>query len=157
MRLHGMAGAEAAVIHIESLVKNQRPLSETQQMFLDLYRDAKELREVNLRQTQMLLEQQEQIIKGNARVAELEADAALGRMVREMPGPAMEHLADFAHHIWATWTWYMLSHNDASHQELWRREATAKYAELSDAQKESDRAIVRKWVAALGAAWKGEM
>jgi hypothetical protein len=91
-----------------------------------------------------------------ARVAELETDAALGRMVREMPSHAMEMLADFAHHIWATWTWYLLSHNDQEHQERWRRQATAKYAELSDTEKDSDRDVVRKWLAALEAAQKGE-
>jgi hypothetical protein len=91
-----------------------------------------------------------------ARVAELEEDAKLGRMLREMPPRVMEMLADFAHHIWATWTWYMLSHNDAGHQERWRRQASAKYAELSDGEKESDRDVVRKWGAALEAAQKGE-
>lgn len=63
MRLHGMEAAESAIKHIRELVKGQRMLSETQQMFLDLYRDAEELRETNLRQTEMLLEQQEVIIR----------------------------------------------------------------------------------------------
>ena len=63
MRLYGMEAAESAITHIRSLVAGTRPLSETQQMFLDLYRDAEDLRETNLRQTEMLLGQQEQIIK----------------------------------------------------------------------------------------------
>lgn len=58
-----MEAAASAIEHIRGLVEGKRPLSETQQMFLDLYRDAEELREINQRQTDMLLEQQEEIIK----------------------------------------------------------------------------------------------
>jgi hypothetical protein len=58
-----MEAAASAITHIRGLVEGKRPLSETQQMFLDLYRDAEDLRETNLRQTEMLLAQQEVIIK----------------------------------------------------------------------------------------------
>jgi len=63
MKLNGMEAAASAIEHIRGLVEGKRPLSETQQMFLDLYRDAEDLRETNLRQTELLLAQQEVIIK----------------------------------------------------------------------------------------------
>ena len=62
----------------------------------------------------------------------------------------IETLAHFAHSVWANWTWYMLSHNDAEHQDRWRRQAHTNYEALPDAEQESDRAIAREWLDEIG-------
>jgi len=62
----------------------------------------------------------------------------------------VERLAHFAHSVWANWAWYMLSHNDAEHQDRWRRQAHTNYEALPDAEQESDRAIAREWLDEIG-------
>jgi len=64
----------------------------------------------------------------------------------------VERLASLAHEQWSGWTEYMLDNMDGVHIRGWRRQIATPYAELTEAEKESDRREARKVLAVLGAA-----
>lgn len=61
----------------------------------------------------------------------------------------MEKLAELAHTIWAKWTEWMLTHLDEAHVVRWTCQYLTPYAELSEAEKESDRKIALQWIDAV--------
>ena len=74
----------------------------------------------------------------------------------------IDRLAALAHEQWAGWTTWMLEKIDQAHpsgetfRERWRRQIATAYADLSDAEKESDRVEARKVLALLDA-WRDEV
>ncbi|MDJ0707838.1 MAG: hypothetical protein QNJ46_31570 [Leptolyngbyaceae cyanobacterium MO_188.B28] len=50
-----------------------------------------------------------------------------------------EQLADLEHQQWAHWTRYMLNNLTPENIERWRRQIDTPYADLSEAEKASDR------------------
>lgn len=63
----------------------------------------------------------------------------------------MEKLAELAHIIWTEWVLYMLGNLDEDHLKGWRCQCDTPYANLTEREKESDRKIARRWIAAVHA------
>jgi hypothetical protein len=63
----------------------------------------------------------------------------------------VEALAEWDHRAWAGWTAYMLDRLTPENIARWRRQIETPYAELSEAEKESDRKEARKIVAVIDA------
>ena len=62
-----------------------------------------------------------------------------------------EAVAAVEHDQWVHWTAYMLENNTEENAERWRRQITTPYAELTEAEKDSDREWAIKAIdAALG-------
>lgn len=67
----------------------------------------------------------------------------------------VEKWAAVAHDSWSGWYLWMAEHWDETHasgepfRDRWARQARTPYAELSEAEKESDRAEARKYLAAM--------
>ena len=85
----------------------------------------------------------------------LEALENRGKLVEEPSGKCLtisfneddliESLAELEHKQWVHWTRYMLdNHLDVSHIARWRRQTNTPYSELSEQEKESDRAWAKK-------------
>jgi hypothetical protein len=74
----------------------------------------------------------------------------------------IEKLAALSHEQWAGWTRWMMDMWGAYHEsgELyrsrWKRQMLTPYAELSEAEKESDRIEARKMLAVVGAQAKAD-
>jgi len=70
-------------------------------------------------------------------------DAALSRSVQRPKGArlsaGLEDVAALEHEQWAHWTRYMLDNLTPENVKRWRRQIDTPYAELSDAEKMSDR------------------
>ena len=60
-----------------------------------------------------------------------------------------ERLAEHAHVVWQRWMGYMLSRFDEEHMDRWRRQANTKYEDLTEHEKESDRAIADEYFALM--------
>jgi len=62
----------------------------------------------------------------------------------------IEKAAEVAHESWSGWTKYMLSCLDSDdrdkHIARWRRQMDTKYVDLTEKEKESDRAEARKYL-----------
>lgn len=75
----------------------------------------------------------------------------------------IERLAELAHDSWAGWTGWMFEKWDQTHangetfQQRWVRQMATSYADLTEAEKESDRAEARKVVAIIDAYMKGQI
>ena len=75
---------------------------------------------------------------------------AEGRLV-DREAINIEAVAAVEHDQWVHWTVYMLENNTEENAERWRRQITTPYAELTEAEKESDREWAHKALdAALG-------
>lgn len=61
----------------------------------------------------------------------------------------IEALAAWDHSAWSHWTQYLIDHFDAEHVAGWRRQIQTGYADLSEAEKESDRKEAREILAVL--------
>lgn len=62
---------------------------------------------------------------------------------------AVERLADWDHSAWAGWTAHMLDRLTPENIARWRRQIATPYAQLSEAEKESDRKEARQILAVL--------
>lgn len=60
-----------------------------------------------------------------------------------------ERLAKEAHLVWQRWMGYMLANLDEQHIDRWRRQANTIYENLPESEKESDRAIADRYLAAI--------
>ena len=94
----------------------------------------------------------------------METRAELGEVDAVEPGvndELLEKLAAVAHDSWAGWFKWMYWCWDADHptdgtyQARWMRQVATPYAELSEAEKESDRIEARKYLAAVEKTYPG--
>ena len=60
-----------------------------------------------------------------------------------------ERIAELAHLTWQRWMGYMLTNLDDEHIERWKRQANTAYKDLSETEKESDRAIADRYLTAI--------
>lgn len=88
--------------------------------------------------------------------------AEIGKRVETEDPSLIERLACYAHSAWARWMKYQWLNESAEapiggepYRKRWERQANAKYSELSDAEKKSDRAEARAILDCLREA-KGE-
>lgn len=56
----------------------------------------------------------------------------------------MENLANKVHEIWAEWYTHQRDNSTRKNIKRWERQASQSYKELSEAEKEKDRQIVRR-------------
>lgn len=75
---------------------------------------------------------------------------AVGRGERPL---VLERLAALEHEQWAHWTRHLLDHSTPENVRRWRRQVETPYAELSEDERERDRAWARKVLGLLDAAW----
>ena len=61
----------------------------------------------------------------------------------------VEAVAAVEHEQWAHWAEYMLDHLTPENKARWRRQIETEYADLSEAEKESDRVWARKAIEAM--------
>jgi len=61
-----------------------------------------------------------------------------------MNNPLLERLAALEHEQWSAWTQHFLSNQTPENLERWKRQLAATYEELSESEKEADRAWARK-------------
>jgi len=66
-----------------------------------------------------------------------------------MNNPLLERLAALEHEQWAAWTQHFLSNQAPENLERWKRQVAATYEELSESEKEADRAWAQKILALL--------
>lgn len=63
----------------------------------------------------------------------------------------IDKLADIEHQQWSHWTKYMLDNMSEENVTRWKRQIETPYAELTEKEKESDRAWARKVLTTLPA------
>jgi hypothetical protein len=61
-----------------------------------------------------------------------------------MNKPLLERLAALEHEQWAAWTQHFLSNQTPESLERWKRQVAATYEELSESDKDADRAWAKK-------------
>lgn len=66
--------------------------------------------------------------------------------------PLRERLAALEHEQWALWTRHMLDHLTPENIERWRRQIATPYEQLSEPEKQSDRAWAERVLAIVGEA-----
>ena len=62
----------------------------------------------------------------------------------EQEAVLIEKLADLEHKQWGHWTRYFLEFYNRSNRRMWKRQSHTAYKNLSEKEKESDRAWARK-------------
>ncbi len=64
--------------------------------------------------------------------------------------PLREQLAALEHEQWAHWTRHLLDHLTPENAARWRRQCDTPYDQLTEAEKESDRAWADRVLAVVG-------
>lgn len=80
-------------------------------------------------------------------------EAVPGSMLSTEFRVELEALAALEHEQWAHWTQYMLDNLTPENVARWRRQIETSYADLSEREKESDRAWARKVLDVQRSVW----